>query len=365
MTVNTRRRRIFIILIFISLLFCLILYCVHIGQGREQNTQNIHGRLYQSGSSALDFRQATCVFTAGFHDKFSEENKYWKPYRVRGAVAVSFQCANHSNDKESAYEMFGELTVKQGEEQLFSPDYAYRFEPDDDYLEYGVGHDERKKSYTLCFLLKDTKTPIEISIREPGTKKKISMGKIEISAEDEKRIAEKCHAFEATAKQQEKQDKDRKYIEGGIYRAGSEIKAGEYLVLGEYDQVAPYILNPYVKDMEVAPGMAKRAYIKVKEGEYLRFSGKAVLAEQASAYDGDIYRTGMYKVGKDIAPGTYTVTAQEGGSVSKVEVFSDVQAAHYEQAGKTRYFEAHKEQAVTLQAGEYVRLVDCTMDLAN
>lgn len=151
MTVNIRKRRNFIILIFISLLFCMILYFVHIGQEREQNAQKIHGRLYQSEPAALDFRQSTCVFTAGFYDKFSEENKYWKPYRVRGAAVISFQCTNHSNDKESACEMFGELVVKQGERQLFSPDYAYQFESDDHYLEYGVGLDDRKNPIPCVF----------------------------------------------------------------------------------------------------------------------------------------------------------------------------------------------------------------------
>lgn len=110
----------------------------------------------------------------------------------------------------------------------------------------------------------------------------------------------------------------------GFYKVGTDIEPGEYLVLpgndyGYYEctsdtsgNIGSIIYNQVLFENEPS-------YITVRSGEYLKIDSASIykVSEAPSIKPANnVYRSGQYKVGRDIPAGTYTVTDLGNGSVN-------------------------------------------------
>ena len=95
-----------------------------------------------------------------------------------------------------------------------------------------------------------------------------------------------------------------------MYRAGWDFPAGEYLLTGEAGTYALYRGGQTPTSLKASGSVTGRAYLSMREGDYLVFDG-ATLSDAAGAdpLTERVLADGMYRVGLDLAPGTYTVTA--------------------------------------------------------
>lgn len=103
---------------------------------------------------------------------------------------------------------------------------------------------------------------------------------------------------------------------GGMYKIGTDMPAGEYLLTstGGYYEVATDSTGSL--DSIVTNGnYTNRAYVTVQDGQYFMFEGTAVPANEAPAFSASdgIYPEGMYLVGKDIPAGEYKISSTGSG----------------------------------------------------
>lgn len=116
-------------------------------------------------------------------------------------------------------------------------------------------------------------------------------------------------------------------FEEGMYKAGKDIQAGEYLV----ESVSG---NCYVEVCNDARGIfasiaantntSTRVYVTVADGQYIRVNGGTFIFEpdaQPYVSNDGTYDDGMYKVGKDIPAGEYKITADDSNCY--IQVSSD------------------------------------------
>ena len=115
----------------------------------------------------------------------------------------------------------------------------------------------------------------------------------------------------------------------GMYKVGTDIPAGEYLVESdgqEYIEVATDSTGEL--DSIVTNAMYNnRMYITVSDGQYLTFGGTATPVSEAEAFqtENGYYPEGQYLVGKDIPAGEYKISVLENSvtGFGYVEVASD------------------------------------------
>lgn len=148
----------------------------------------------------------------------------------------------------------------------------------------------------------------------------------------------------------------------GMYLVGKDIPAGEYFVVSNTGT-----LDGYFEITEDATGdigsiitngtVGLNGYVTVENGQYLKIShAYFALAESVPPIDWEgQYYDGMYKVGKDIAPGTYKVSCITSG--------------YYEVARDSRHLlesivandNFQGSVYVTLSEGQYITLYHATI----
>lgn len=117
------------------------------------------------------------------------------------------------------------------------------------------------------------------------------------------------------------------WTKSGTYKVGTEIPAGEYIVVATGG-------NCYVEVNKDSTGSFEsivsnentntRLYISLLDGQYFKVSGgKFAPQEDVAPYEPEdgIYDQGVYKVGKDIPAGEYKITANDSNCY--IEVSSD------------------------------------------
>ncbi|EKQ53278.1 MULTISPECIES: hypothetical protein [unclassified Clostridium] len=147
----------------------------------------------------------------------------------------------------------------------------------------------------------------------------------EKNAEAAKQKADEEAKAKADAEAKAAAEKDAKKIKSGTYKVGSDIPAGEYLVIAKSmgyiecakdskGQLDSIVFNDNLKS-------GSNSYVTVNEGEYFKMTGAEMypVAEAPSIVPKDgIYKDGMYKVGQDIPAGEYKVKLT--GSIGYTEV---------------------------------------------
>ena len=96
----------------------------------------------------------------------------------------------------------------------------------------------------------------------------------------------------------------------GMYKAGTDLPVGEYVLLAE--QADLEVLTDARWDGSGFPTpMDNRVYVTLRSGEYLRFTAGELLDEAPEPGSGDLPQ-GMYKIGTDLPPGSYTLRVPPG-----------------------------------------------------
>lgn len=144
-----------------------------------------------------------------------------------------------------------------------------------------------------------------------------------------KQKADEEKKAKADAEAKAKAEKETKKIKAGTYKVGSDIPAGEYLVISKsmaYIQSAKDStgnLESIVFNDNLSSG--SNSYVTLNEGEYFKLTGGEMypVAEAPSIVPKDgLYKDGMYKVGSDIPAGEYKVKLTGGMGYTEVSTSS-------------------------------------------
>lgn len=148
-------------------------------------------------------------------------------------------------------------------------------------------------------------------------------------------------------------------------RSSYGIPAGEYIVYPD----------PEVAHVKVISGseciVDKYNFVKLQEGDLTDVNGRYVPIEDVDALD--ISDSGMFRVGVDIAEGTYNITPPEDDSghvnIAICTVFNEIPSSGDENKPENniafmKYVLKRKGTIpVTVKNGQYLQLINCTADL--
>lgn len=151
-------------------------------------------------------------------------------------------------------------------------------------------------------------------------------------------------------------------IKPGMYKVGTDIKAGEYVVIS--DQSAYMQLTKdstgTLESIIANENIQNRTIITIKDGQYFEVKNGDIYpiskAPKAVTTDNQL-PAGMYKVGLDIQPGEYKVVAQDSGYV---EVSSNSSHDLYSIVSNDNFDD---EKYVTIKQGQYIKLGNATLKL--
>ncbi|GAA0762406.1 hypothetical protein [Clostridium sartagoforme] len=167
---------------------------------------------------------------------------------------------------------------------------------------------------------------------------------------------------ENESKQDEKEqpkEEDSK-IKSGTYKIGTDIPAGEYLVISKsltYIECASDstgALESIVFNDNLTSG--SNSYVTLNDGEYFKMTG-ADMYPVASApsvvpKDGE-YKSGMYKVGTDIPAGEYKVILDSSSGFGYYEVSTD---SRHNIEGIVTNENVQADTYLTIQEGQYLKM---------
>lgn len=102
---------------------------------------------------------------------------------------------------------------------------------------------------------------------------------------------------------------------GGQYRVGSDMPAGEYVIIGTgYLEIASDSSGSFESIVE-NDNYSNRTIVSVADGQYIKFSGRAYSWDEVPVFearDGKV-PDGRYKVGVDIPAGEYKIEPRGSG----------------------------------------------------
>lgn len=154
-------------------------------------------------------------------------------------------------------------------------------------------------------------------------------------------------------------DEPQKGFEGGMYKVGTDMPAGEYVVIGSgYLQISSDSTGEFGSILE-NDNYVNRTIIAVADGQYVQFSGRAYTWEEAPKLDtsSGTLPDGKYKVGVDFPAGEYKVTPNGDGylavSTSASESVSSIVTND----------NFNTEKYITVQDGQYLKLNRASLKL--
>jgi hypothetical protein len=152
-------------------------------------------------------------------------------------------------------------------------------------------------------------------------------------------------------------------VKEGMYKIGSDLPAGEYILFSESGFPAYYQLTSdstgSLESIISNDNFNGTRYITTSEGQYLEFrNAVGYPAGDAPSLrpDDGRYDEGMYKVGKDIDPGEYKLIPDKNSVSSYVEVSKDSKGI-LDSIISNDNFET--EKYITISEGQYIKLVSC------
>ena len=165
---------------------------------------------------------------------------------------------------------------------------------------------------------------------------------------------------------EEAKSKDAK-IKEGMYKVGTDIPAGEYLVIVNS-------LMGYIEGATDSTGSLdsiifndnllsdSHSYVTLKDGEFFKLQGADMypIAEAPSIVPKDgIYRDGMYKIGEDLPAGEYKVTLDSESGLGYLEVSSN--SRHILDSIVTNE-NLKADMYITVKDGQYLKIQDAYID---
>lgn len=126
----------------------------------------------------------------------------------------------------------------------------------------------------------------------------------------------------------ETQEPSYTQYEAGMYKVGTDIPAGTYLIIGDVGYVeVSSDSSGQLESIVSNDNYVNRTYLSVTDGQYFKFDGVAIPEAEAPAYasENGAYPEGKYLVGKDIPAGEYKISLTEENVMGYgyIEVSSD------------------------------------------
>lgn len=151
----------------------------------------------------------------------------------------------------------------------------------------------------------------------------------------------------------------------GQYLVGNDIKAGEYLLIASNYERGYFCISEDPNDDNILENGASMtyAYISVKNGEFLKLSNATIYNVHDNDLDkiclnfSDNTQGIMYRVGIDLAPGTYKVSTnkQDGYySIYDKALSSDSEIVNNECFSGTVYLRVSSGEYLLLTGGTYL-----------
>jgi len=186
--------------------------------------------------------------------------------------------------------------------------------------------------------------------------------------EDTNNITEDNRQAEDTVEQapdaqsKKEQDKQPEYIRAGMYKAGTDIAAGEYLLINDspimsYFQVTKDSSGT-LESIIANDNFYGSRYVTVGENQYIEFRDSKMYPVASAPVlqpENGRYKEGMYKVGRDIPAGEYKVIP-EGELGSYIEVSKDSRGVLDSIISNDNFT---TEKYITIKDGQYIKLVSC------
>jgi hypothetical protein len=162
-----------------------------------------------------------------------------------------------------------------------------------------------------------------------------------------------------------KYQQEKGIYSGGIYKIGRDIPAGEYLLV--YDKASPYgdfyfeiCSDEDMSDSGKIYGDWQKvcAYVILDEGTYIKASNYTVYDISKNDITlSPFENSGMYKVGRDIEPGTYFLESNNEYT-AQYSIYTSINSI----SNITRcsgFVEDDGTTEVTLKDGEYIKMTFC------
>ena len=206
---------------------------------------------------------------------------------------------------------------------------------------------------------KDTKQATKTESTNKKEDSKSDSKKEESKKDDSKSEDSNKEGSKETKKPEKKKVKTYKT---GTYKVGSDMPEGEYII--EADSIQGYfeITKDSSGDMNsivANDNFTTHTYVSVKKGQYIKIIGTAKKSSDVAAIkpkDGK-YGDGMYKVGKDIAPGEYKIYFNKD-SVSGMGYIEVSKDSYHGLDSIVSNDTLQGDKYQTLKKGQYVKLQD-------
>lgn len=152
---------------------------------------------------------------------------------------------------------------------------------------------------------------------------------------------------------------EEKGFAGGMYKVGTDMPAGEYVIVGSgYLQISSDSSGSFESIVE-NDNYSNRTIILVSDGQYVQFSGRAYTPADAPKVDASsgTLPAGKYKVGTDFPAGEYKITPSGSGYYG----ISTSASESLDSLVSNDNFDT--ERYLTVQDGQYLKLNRATIKL--
>ena len=159
-------------------------------------------------------------------------------------------------------------------------------------------------------------------------------------------------------KQEEKKDENK--IKAGTYKVGTDIPAGEYMVISKslgYIECASDstgTLESIVFNDNLSKG--SNSYVTLNDGEYFKMTGAemySIDSAQSIVPEDGLYKDGMYKVGTDIPAGEYKIILDSSSGLGYYEVSAD---SSHQLTSIITNENVQADTYLTIQEGQYLKI---------
>jgi len=165
---------------------------------------------------------------------------------------------------------------------------------------------------------------------------------------------------QTTTQESKTQAEPEKGFAGGNYKIGTDMPAGEYVIVGSgYLEITSDSTGNFDSLIE-NDNYTNRTIILVADGQYLQFSGRAYTWEDAPKVDtsGDTLPSGKYKIGVDIPAGEYKLSPT--GSGGYVEIASSASGSFDALVSNDNF---SSDKYITVSDGQYLSFSRATLKL--
>lgn len=148
----------------------------------------------------------------------------------------------------------------------------------------------------------------------------------------------------------------------GVYKAGTDIPAGEYIVF--YDFGSSFNVKSGPKDYSQTLNKEtlytnRTLVISVKEGEYIHYTGSDYFYSIDANPPVTLTTNGIFKVGLHLPAGEYQIIPKNSTNYSnQVNVFKD---SYYRDSPIEERYKNTLDDPITLEEGQYVQLKNCQL----